>query len=34
MITSRQNPHVKNAVRLRDGHERRRLHKFIIYGVR
>jgi TrmH family RNA methyltransferase len=33
-ITSRQNPHVKDAVRLRDGHERRRKQRFIIDGGR
>jgi TrmH family RNA methyltransferase len=33
-ITSRQNPQVKEAVRLRDGHERRRQRQFIIDGAR
>ncbi|HVT28868.1 MAG TPA: RNA methyltransferase [Lacipirellulaceae bacterium] len=33
-ITSRQNPHVKEAVCLRDGHERRRQRRFIVEGVR
>src|SRR6476469_8766792 len=33
-ITSRQNPQVKNAVRLRDGHERRQRGQFIIDGLR
>lgn len=33
-ITSRQNPHVKHAIRLRSGHERRRQHQFIVDGVR
>jgi TrmH family RNA methyltransferase len=33
-ITSRQNPQVKNAVRLRDGHERRERRQFIIDGLR
>ena len=33
-ITSRQNAHVKDAVRLRDGHERRRQQQFIIDGAR
>src|SRR6476660_2660335 len=33
-ITSRQNPQVKDAVRLRDGHERRRQRQFIIDGAR
>ncbi len=33
-ITSRQNSHVKDAVQLRDGHERRRQHRFIIDGIR
>jgi TrmH family RNA methyltransferase len=33
-ITSRQNPQVKAAVRLRDGHERRRQQQFIIDGAR
>ena len=34
LITSRQNPQVKDAVRLRDGHERRRQRQFIIDGAR
>jgi TrmH family RNA methyltransferase len=34
LITSRQNPQVKDAVRLRDGHERRRNRQFIIDGAR
>src|SRR3954447_1119732 len=33
-ITSRQNPQVKDAVRLREGHERRRQQRFIIDGAR
>jgi TrmH family RNA methyltransferase len=33
-ITSRQNPQIKNAVRLRGGHERRRQQQFIIDGAR
>ncbi len=33
-ITSRQNPQIKAAVRLREGHERRRQRKFIIDGAR
>jgi TrmH family RNA methyltransferase len=33
-ITSRQNPQVKDAVRLREGHERRRQRQFIIDGAR
>lgn len=33
-ITSRQNSHVKDAVRLRSGHERRRQKKIIIDGAR
>jgi RNA methyltransferase, TrmH family len=33
-ITSRQNPQIKEAVRLRDGHERRRQQRFIIDGTR
>ncbi len=33
-ITSRQNPQIKDAVRLRDGHERRRQQQFIIDGAR
>jgi TrmH family RNA methyltransferase len=33
-ITSRQNPQVKDAVRLRDGRERRRQRQFIIDGAR
>src|SRR5262245_2688309 len=33
-ITSRQNPQVKNAVRLRDGHERRQRRQFIVDGLR
>jgi TrmH family RNA methyltransferase len=33
-ITSRQNPHVKDAARLRSGHERRRQRRFLIDGVR
>src|SRR6476660_9030864 len=33
-ITSRQNPQVKDAVRLRDGHKRRRQRQFIIDGAR
>jgi len=33
-ITSRQNPHVKGAVRLRTGRERLRLQRFIIDGAR
>jgi RNA methyltransferase, TrmH family len=33
-ITSRQNPQVKDAVRLRDGHERRRQQQLIIDGAR
>jgi TrmH family RNA methyltransferase len=34
LITSRQNPQVKNAVCLRDGHERRQRRRFIIDGLR
>jgi TrmH family RNA methyltransferase len=33
-ITSRQNPQVKNAVRLRDSHRRRQRRQFLIDGVR
>jgi TrmH family RNA methyltransferase len=33
-ITSRQNPQVKAAVRLREGHDRRREQQFIIDGAR
>jgi TrmH family RNA methyltransferase len=33
-ITSHQNPQVKNAVRLRDSHERRHRRQFIIDGAR
>ena len=33
-IISRQNPQVKDAVRLREGHERRRQRRFIIDGTR
>ena len=33
-ITSRQNPRVKDAVRLRSGRERRRHGRFIIDGAR
>lgn len=33
-ITSRQNPQVKSAVRLRDGHERRQRRQFVIDGLR
>src|SRR4051794_40799218 len=33
-ITSRQNAHVKDAVRLRIGRERRRRQRFLIYGAR
>lgn len=34
LLTSRQNPQVKAALRLRDGHERRRQKQFIIDGTR
>src|SRR5262245_10360763 len=34
LITSRQNPQVKEAVRLRDGKERRRQQRFIVDGAR
>jgi TrmH family RNA methyltransferase len=33
-ITSRHNPHVKNAIALRSGRERRRQNRFIIDGAR
>src|SRR5262245_37299383 len=33
-ITSRQNSHVKEAVRLRSGHERRRRSRIIVDGAR
>jgi RNA methyltransferase, TrmH family len=33
-ITSRQNPHIKDTVRLRDAHERRLRQQFIIDGAR
>ena len=33
-ITSRQNPHIKDAARLRNGHERCRQRRFLIDGIR